>query len=86
MSIVKSKVVRIGNSKGIRIPKAILEQCDLHDEIELETRDNCLIVRSSHSSREGWDAAFQKMSKSKDDNLLVKEEVSKEWDEKEWQW
>jgi len=86
MSVVKAKLVRIGNSKGIRIPKTILEQCQIDDEVELEAKDNCLIIKSSHSPREGWETAFEKMRESKDDILLIREDVSAEWDEDEWEW
>ena len=86
MSIVKAKVIRIGNSKGIRIPKTILKQCHIEDEVELETKDDCLIIKSSHSARENWESAFREMSENKDDFLLIKENVSAEWDEKKWEW
>ena len=86
MSIVKAKIVRIGNSKGIRIPKTILEQCHINDEVELETRDDCLIIKSPHSARENWENEFKKMRENKDDIMLVKEDVSAEWDEEEWEW
>jgi antitoxin MazE len=86
MSVVKAKVVRIGNSKGIRIPKTILEQCNINDEVELETRDDCLIIKSPHSVREGWEIEFKKMRKNEDDVMFVKEDVSAEWDEEEWEW
>ena len=86
MPTVKAKVVRIGNSKGIRIPKTILEQCNIYDEVELEVEDDCLIVKPPNSVRKGWEKAFKKMRHNKDDVLLVKEDVSNEWDEKEWEW
>mgnify|MGYP006286234199 FL=1 len=86
MSTVKAKVVRIGNSKGIRIPKTILEQCHINDEVELETRDDCLIIKSPHSVRENWETRFKEMRKNEDDVMFVKEDVSKEWDEEEWEW
>lgn len=86
MSIVKAKVVRIGNSKGIRIPKTILEQCHINDEVELETRDDCLIIKSTHSVRENWEIGFKEMRKNEDDVMFVKEDVCTEWDEEEWEW
>lgn len=86
MSVVKGKLVRIGNSKGIRIPKTILEQCHLDDEVDLETKENCLIIKSSHSVREGWDAAFKRMRKNDDDEMLLPEHLSSEWDDEEWEW
>jgi antitoxin MazE len=86
MSTVKTKVVRIGNSRGIRIPKVILDQCHINDEVELETREDCLVIKSPHTPREGWDSAFQKMHESKDDVLVVSDNIANEFDKDEWEW
>lgn len=86
MSTVKTKVVRIGNSQGIRIPKVILEQCHINDEVELETKDDCLIIKSSHITRKGWEEAFQKMHEYHDDEILIDDGIINEWDEDEWKW
>ena len=52
-------IVPIGNSKGIRIPKAILEQCNIRDQIELEVENGRIILEPVHDSpRQGWDEAF----------------------------
>jgi antitoxin MazE len=80
MSTLKTKVVRIGNSRGIRIPKVI------NDEVELETKEDCLVIKSPHTAREGWDLAFQKMNESKDDVLVVSDNITNEFDEDEWEW
>ena len=86
MSTVKAKIVKIGNSKGIRIPKTILEQCNIKDEVELEAKGDSLVIRSPHSTRKGWELAFKKMRENKDDLMVIKEELPTEWDEQEWEW
>ncbi|HEC97109.1 MAG TPA: AbrB/MazE/SpoVT family DNA-binding domain-containing protein [Nitrospirae bacterium] len=86
MSTVKTKVIKIGNSRGIRIPKAILDQYHINDEIELETKNDCLIIKSSHTAREGWDIAFQKMHKDQEDVIIIDDNIKNEFDEKEWEW
>jgi len=86
MSSVKTKVVRIGNSRGIRIPKVILDQYHISDEVELETKEDCVIIKSSHIAREGWENAFQKMHENKEDILLIDDSITNEWDEEEWEW
>lgn len=86
MSSVKTKVVRIGNSRGIRIPKVILDQCHINDEVELEAKEDCLIIRSPHTAREGWDLAFQKMHENRDDVLIISDAISNEFDEDDWEW
>ncbi|MCB9078859.1 MAG: AbrB/MazE/SpoVT family DNA-binding domain-containing protein [Anaerolineaceae bacterium] len=84
---VKTKIVRIGNSQGIRIPKSILEQLGFSEEVELEVLPDQLIIRSVHSPRYGWEAQFEAMAKAEDDQLLDEETLTlTEWDETEWEW
>ena len=86
MSSIKTKVVRIGNSRGIRIPKVILDQYNINDEVELETKEDCVIIKSSHMAREGWEKAFKKMHENKEDVLLIDDGITNEFDEVEWEW
>jgi len=81
---MRASLVKIGNSKGIRIPKAILEQCNITDEVNLEIKDNKIIIEPVNSPRKGWDEAFEEMAKNGDDKLLDMPESS--WDEEEWEW
>jgi antitoxin MazE len=82
---MKAKLVPIGNSKGIRIPKAVLDQCHIESEVELEVRQNALVIRSAKKPRDGWKSAFQRMHEQEDDKLL--DDVPQtEWDEKSWEW
>lgn len=84
---MKAKLVRTGNSRGIRIPKAILEQCQFGDEVELEVRDNCLVISRIERARGGWDAAFKEMAANKDDSLLDAGTMSATgWEQTEWEW
>ena len=86
MPTVKTKVIRIGNSRGIRIPKVILDQCHINDEVELETKEDCLVIKSAHTAREGWNSAFQKMYENQEDALIIDEAITNEFDEDEWEW
>ena len=83
-----AKIVKIGNSRGIRIPKILLEQSGLHDEVELEVRKNQLVIKPKRSIREGWESAFRRMAENGDDLLLDKGSMSTQsnWDEEEWDW
>ena len=84
---MKTALVQIGNSRGIRIPKAFLEQCQLRDTVELELRDGHLIIRPTTQPRSGWDDAFRRMHEHGDDILLDEEALSAtEWDTTEWEW
>ena len=82
---VRAKVVRIGNSRGIRIPHTMLEQAGLTDEVEMRVEDGQLIIQSVHVPRQGWEAQFMGMAKLGDDQLLD-EATSTRWDDEEWSW
>lgn len=85
--IMKVNLVRIGNSRGIRIPKPVIEQCGFGDEVEMVVRNSELVIRSSSSARKGWSAAFAQMAEYGDDELLdLVAETPTEWDEEEWEW
>ena len=79
------KVVPIGNSKGIRIPKAILEQCNIRDQIELEVEGGRIILEPVRDApRKTWDDAFREMASSDDDKLLISDDL--EIDVEDWEW
>ena len=67
---MKTRIVRIGNSQGIRIPKLLIEQAGLSGEVEVIVRNNSLVIRAAAHPRAGWAAAFQKMAERGDDRLL----------------
>jgi len=67
---VRSKVVKIGNSRGIRIPRTLLEQAGLRDEIEMTVEGNRLIVHAANQPRASWAAQFAEMADKGDDQLL----------------
>src|ERR1044071_7189378 len=84
---MKARIVKIGNSQGIRIPKLLLERSNLAEEVELEAQDNQLIIRSARQPRQDWESAFRAMAKRGDDELLDKKLLAQtRWDEDEWQW
>ena len=84
---MRTSIVRIGNSQGIRIPKIIIEQCHLGPDVELEIEDEKLIIRSASFSRQGWEEKFKRMAAAGDDHLLDGELPHQSaWDEDEWQW
>ncbi|MGH7500317.1 MAG: AbrB/MazE/SpoVT family DNA-binding domain-containing protein [Longimicrobiales bacterium] len=84
---MKTRIVRIGNSRGIRIPKPLLEQCRLPEEVELAVEDNTIVIRPGTKPREGWVEAFERMAEQRDDELLDAEApVLSVWDEVEWEW
>jgi antitoxin MazE len=84
---MRASIVRIGNSQGIRIPKAVLEQTRLHGEVDLEVKDEKIIISPVKKPRQDWDRQFKLMAERGDDNLLDSDVVSlTSFDEEEWEW
>ena len=84
---MKTRIVRIGNSQGIRIPKPLLEQSGLAGEVDLEVEPGRIVIQAVGSPRRGWEEAFRAMAERGDDALLDRETVSgSSWDEQEWEW
>jgi antitoxin MazE len=67
---MKTRIVRVGNSQGVRIPKWLLEQTGLRGEVEISAEGDSLVIRPAHRPRAGWAAAFQEMARRGDDALL----------------
>ncbi len=86
MNTIKTRIVKIGNSQGIRIPKLLLDQTNFGNEVELELQENSIVIRSSQSSRHGWEEQFKMMAESGDDRLLDETVQYSSWDEEDWEW
>jgi antitoxin MazE len=86
-TVVKTRIIGIGNSKGIRIPKLMLDQLGLVGEVELELQQHHMIIRPARRPRQGWDEQFELMAEHHDDQLLDETAVSSsQWDANEWEW
>ncbi len=82
---IRTRIVRIGNSQGIRIPKPLLEQSGIDSEVEIEVQGDQLTIRAVSQLRNGWEAAFASMSAQRDD-ILLDEATTTDWDQAEWEW
>jgi antitoxin MazE len=73
MKKIKTKIIQIGNSRGIRIPKHILERFNIKNQIELIIDDDNqqIYIKSLNSVRNGWEKAFKKMHQLNEDELLI---------------
>jgi antitoxin MazE len=86
-TVVKTRIVRIGNSQGVRIPKALLDQSGLGEDVEMEAQEHQIVIRSRRRPREGWDEQFRAMAEHGDDRLLGEEALClSDFDEAEWEW
>lgn len=81
---MKVGIISVGNSKGIRIPKAILEQCSFNKEAELEVQGSTLLIKPVRKVREGWDKSFQLMHERREDSLVINDTIDIEMDNWEW--
>ena len=85
MNTVRTQVIKIGNSRGIRIPKTLIDQAKLGNEVEIAVQRGQLVIRSVSRPRRGWDEQFHAMAEHSDDQLLDKP-VPTKWDGNEWVW
>ncbi len=70
MSVIKTRLIKIGNSRGIRIPKVIIDQVGLGDEVEIDAQRGQLVIRFAARPRSGWEEQFKAMAQRGDDLLL----------------
>ena len=84
---MRTRIIKIGNSRGVRIPKPLLEQIGILEDVDMKVENNRIIISPVSEPRAGWDGEFQKMSENGDDLLLDRGEPAlQEWDETEWEW
>jgi antitoxin MazE len=81
----KTRIIRIGNSQGIRVPKVLLDQARLPAEVELYAEPGRLVVRAARGPRAGWADAAKTMRARNDDQLLD-DSTPTRFDVADWQW
>jgi antitoxin MazE len=82
---MKAHIVRIGNSRGIRLPKTLLQEAQLEDEVELQAEPGRILISKSAKPRAGWAEAALRMRAHGDDGLLDPP-TSTRFDKEEWKW
>jgi antitoxin MazE len=84
---MRTRIVKIGNSQGVRIPKALLEESGLSGEVDISVHDGALVIAAAGRPRQGWDEAFRQMALRGGDELLDGDvETSEAFTEEAWQW
>jgi len=81
----RARIVSIGNSQGVRIPRAVLAVSGLSGDVELEAEEGRVVIRPARHPRAGWEAAAADLHAHGDDALLDPETPTA-WDETEWTW
>jgi antitoxin MazE len=82
---LKTRLISIGNSRGIRLPKTVIEESQLGDEVELKAEPGVIIIRSAKPPRMGWAEAAKRMHEAGDDEPIMPHQVT-HFDREEWQW
>lgn len=68
---MEQSIIKIGNSKGLRLSKSILERYQIKDKVEVILEEGQIIIKPIDEPRKGWDQAFKKMNENGDDQLLI---------------
>ncbi len=82
---MKARIVRIGNSRGVRIPKPMLEEAGLEDEVEIEVSAEGIRITPTRTAREGWAAAAAELGE-RGEGALLDPETATAFDETDWEW
>jgi len=82
-AIMETSIIKIGNSKGFRLSKSILEKYNIHEKVEIILEKGRIILKPIESPRKNWETAFQKMHQENDDQMLMNDvfdnETFEEW-------
>lgn len=82
---MRTHLVPIGNSRGVRIPKAILQACGITDGVDLAVENQQIVIRAVRAPRAGWAAAASTMAERGEDRLLDVDTPTA-FDQTEWEW
>jgi antitoxin MazE len=83
---MKTSIVRIGNSRGVRIPRPIIEQLHLGDEVDMTSEKGRLVIQPLHRARQGWDAMFKGVAKINEEQGSYEVPPPTRFDKEEWEW
>jgi len=82
---MRTRLIRIGNSLGVRLPKSLIAEAGLSDEVEMHVRDGAIILQRAPKTRSGWEGAAEEI-RERDEDLLLDFPTSSLVDEKKWEW
>jgi antitoxin MazE len=82
---MKTQIIQIGNSQGVRIPKVLLQESGITGEVELELSQDGILIRNISKPRAHWDAIFRSLQESEND-VSLDPVHSADFDTRRWQW
>ena len=80
---MKSSLIKIGNSKGVRLSSNIIKECELESEVEIKVVDKKIIIEAVKEPRADWNKSFQDMRENNEDTLLISNGNTFD---KDWEW
>ena len=83
---MQTQLIQIGSSKGLRIPKLLIEKYELSLGIELQECKEGLIIKKRHTPREGWAEKFEALAETQDTESNSLLTMQNEFDKDEWEW
>jgi len=82
---MKTRLVRVGNSRGVRLPKPLIDHAGLTDEVELELRGNTIVIAARSAPRSGWAEAARRLH-AEDKDEPIDPPTPTHFDKNEWRW
>ena len=82
---MKARIVRIGNSRGVRLPKLLIAEARLSDEVEMHARNGAIVISSPSRPRAGWGEAARR-ARARGHDRLLDEPTKTRFDDEEWKW
>ena len=82
---MNARLIRIGNSRGVRLPKPLIEEAGLEEDVEVRVREGAVVITSSRSVRAGWAEAARRLRERGNDSLLDQPSATR-FDLEEWRW
>ncbi len=82
---MRSRLIRIGNSRGVRLPKPLIAEAGLDQEVEIVAREGEIVIRPAQGTRSGWEEAARELHRQGGDTLLDSPSPTR-FDQKDWKW
>lgn len=82
---MKTKLIQIGNSRGVRLPKPLIKEAGLDLEVDIRVRKGEIVISPVGKARSGWEKAAKRLHDERGD-LLLDRETQTEFDTSEWKW
>ena len=82
---MKARLIEIGNSRGVRLPKTMIAEAGLHEDVEIRLQEGAIVILPARPPRSGWSEAAQSL-RERDDDLLLDPPTPTRFDDQEWDW